>query len=204
MTKKKVVVALSGSGRTLLNLLKYGEENKSFEVVGVITSRKEVYGAEIARNYGIPLYFENFSKSFEASSDLSLWLESLQPDLIVLAGFLKIFPTRFEGGAKYPTVNIHPSLLPKFSGQGMYGAKVHEAVLQAHEKYSGASVHFVNEIYDEGPLLAQIKVEVLEEDSVESLAARVFEAECAMYPKVIVEVLKGNLPVERRPLLFNF
>ncbi len=204
MTKKKIVVALSGSGRTLLNLLKYGEENKSFEVVGVITSRKEVYGAEIARDFCIPLYYEKFSKSFEASSELSHWLQMLQADLIVLAGFLKIFPTRFEGGVSYPTVNIHPSLLPKFSGQGMYGQKVHEAVLQAHEKYSGASVHFVNEIYDEGPLLAQIKVRILDEDSVDTLASRIFEAECILYPKVIEEVLKGNLPAERRPLLFNF
>jgi len=204
MTKKKIVVALSGSGRTLLNLLKYAEENQSFEVVGVITSKKEAYGVEIARNYGIPVYCEKFSRSFEASSDLSLWLQMLEPQLIVLAGFLKIFPIHFEGGVEYPTVNIHPSLLPKFSGQGMYGLKVHTAVLQAHEKYSGASVHFVNEVYDEGPLLAQIKVEVLEEDSVDSLAARVFEAECAMYPKVIEEVLKGNLPAERRPLFFEF
>lgn len=201
---KKLVVALSGSGRTLKNLLNYAKEKESFEVVGVITSKKEAYGVQIAKDHGLPLYYEKFYRSSEATKELSLWLQTLQPDLIVLAGFLKIFPTHFLGGRSYQTMNIHPSLLPNFSGKGMYGNKVHEAVLEAKEKVSGASVHFVNEVYDEGPLLAQIEVPVLEGDSVESLSARVFKAECELYPRVIVETLKGNLPVERRPFLMKY
>lgn len=196
--KKNIVVALSGTGRSLKNLVEYTRNSDVFQVAGVVSSSKKALGLEIAREYGIEVFYESFSKSSVASPELSCWLRKKNPDLIALAGFLKVFPTKFPGNngewASYKTVNIHPSLLPKFSGKGMYGQKVHEAVLQAGEDFTGVSLHFVTDVYDEGPLIAQVKVPVKENDSVSRLSSRVFEAECKLYPYVIEGLLLGSLP----------
>lgn len=203
--KKKVVVALSGTGRSLKNLLDKSLESDDFEVCGVITSSQTVLGVKIAKDHGLDVYWEKFGRNNEASSELSQWLSKKNPDLIVLGGFLKIFPCLFstkKGKVAYPTINIHPSLLPKFAGRGMFGNRVHQAVLEAGETITGASVHVVTEIYDEGPLLAQIRVPVREKESVESLSSRVFEAECYLYPQVVKRVLTGELPQEK-PLIFT-
>lgn len=205
--KKRIVVALSGTGRSLENLLQYQKKHNTFEICGVITSTKKALGAKLAIERGIDLYWENFVHQNKASDELSLWLENKNPALIVLAGFVKIFPTSFKSLEKtqssYRVINIHPSLLPKFSGKGMYGTRVHKAVLEACEKHSGASVHFVNEVYDEGPLISQIRVPVLKGDRVEALSSRVFEAECKLYPKTIEELLTGKLPQEN-PRVFSY
>ena len=207
MSCGRVVVALSGSGRTLKNLISYQKENKSFDIVGVISSNPKAYGIEIAKEHGLEVYVEKFGTSSEASSELSSWLVKKKPDLIVLAGFLKVFPTSFQNSQEefcsYLTVNIHPSLLPKFSGKGMYGMKVHKAVLEAGENQSGASTHLVTEVYDEGPLLAQKTVSVHPEDSPEVLASRVFEAECQLYPPVIESLLEEALGLRKQKLKNN-
>ena len=190
----KIIVALSGSGRSLRNLLEHQRIHKSFEICGIISSNPTALGVSIAREHEIDVYCEKFKGSSEASIDLCHWLEEKKPNLIALAGFLKRFPTKFKSPElnQIKIINIHPSLLPKFSGKGMYGSKVHRAVLAEGEKETGASIHFVNHIYDDGPLISQRKVPVLINDTEEILAARVFEAECFLYPQTIEKILTKN------------
>lgn len=193
---KKIIVALSGSGRTFSNLLKHQKKHQSFEICGVITSNKNSLGAALAEKEGFEVYYEKFSMSSKASTELSNWIKAKKPSLIVLAGFLKIFPTNLGLEENLSIVNIHPSLLPKFSGKGMYGSRIHEAVLNAKEKETGASIHFVNHVYDGGPLISQVKVPVFEADTKESIAQRVFEAECVLYPKTIEKIMTKELPLK--------
>lgn len=195
----KIVVALSGTGRSLRNLIDYQNKNKSFEICGVISSKEKILGVTIARESNIDVYWEKFKTQNQASPELSAWLKEKKPNLIVLAGFLKVFPTDFADTRlnSIKILNIHPSLLPKFAGKGMYGNKVHHAVLEAGEKETGASIHLVNAVYDDGPLLAQSKVPVLDGDTIDSLAARVFEAECKLYPQTIEKILREEIKYER-------
>src|SRR5690606_6223368 len=122
-------------------------------------------GVELAKHYNLPLFCGNFTdSSLLPSQELIAWLKQVEADWIALAGFLKIFPTAFSEDVPWKDhiINIHPALLPAFSGKKMYGQYVHQAVLEAGVQETGASVHFVNERYDEGQIIAQIKVPVLE------------------------------------------
>ena len=201
--RPRVLVALSGSGRSLQNLISYQREHKSFELCGVISSSSKVLGVEIAKENNLEVFSAKFLRQAKASPELCHFIESKRPDLIVLAGFLKVFPTEFNSPYlnQIKVINIHPSLLPKHSGKGMYGQKVHEAVIKSEEKESGASIHEVTPVYDEGPLISQIKVPVLKEDTADSLAKRVFAAECLLYPKTIEYVLNYGLP--KKPLILE-
>ncbi len=151
----------------------------------VISNKAEAYGLERARQAGIPIHVvtkkdqpgEQFSQRiFDLVREANI-------DLICLAGFLQLLtiPDDFAGRV----LNIHPALLPKFGGHGMYGHHVHEAVLAAGEKVSGCTVHIATNEYDRGPILVQKQVPVLSDDTPDSLAARVFEAECEAYPEAI-------------------
>lgn len=186
----KVCVAISGSGRTLMNLIDH-EADHNYEVICVVGS-KTCTGLNFAKESQIPYYVHNFSN--EDENGLTRFLEEHNPDIIALAGFLKKWPL---GLSKNQTVlNIHPALLPKFGGKGMYGMNVHRSVIESGEKESGATIHFVSENYDEGRIVAQAKVSVDAQDSPELLAARVFEAECSLYPQVIHLLADGTLPLE--------
>lgn len=192
---KKVVVAVSGGGRSLKNLLFRQKNFGSFKVCGVISSKAECGGAELARSSNLPLLVESFSSHDVASDALSRWLHEIQPDLIVLAGFLKIFPVTFPGkDTGWMTINIHPSLLPAHGGKGFYGMRVHRAVLASGDQESGASIHQVSGRYDEGDLIAQVRVPVLKSDTPESLAGRVFDAECFLLPVTIHRLVTGHRP----------
>lgn len=186
----RIGVLLSGTGRTLENLMKY------HEISIVISSRKHVRGNEIAERAGIPLEIVTGQDHNNQTFDL---LRASWVDLVCLAGFLRhlIVPTDFEN----KIMNIHPSLLPSFGGQGMYGHHVHEAVLSKGCKVSGCTVHFVNNEYDSGPIIAQEAVPVLEEDTADTLAARVFEAECRLYPQAIQSFASGLTVSHGRVLL---
>ena len=119
------------------------------------------------------------------------------PQWIVLGGFLKLFPTDFSTTHPWRDniINIHPSLLPKFGGKGMYGDKVHKAVIASKEKKSGATVHFVNAKYDEGSIISQCEVPVFSDDCHESLGRRVFDAESFLYPQTLAALVNGKLPL---------
>ncbi len=193
--KEPIAIALSGSGRTLDNFLKC-EDSSHYKIVGVISSAIDCRGVTIARDHGVPLYCGIFSQpnAKENEHQIYRFLEEIGARWVALAGFLKIFPVRSSWEGRI--VNIHPALLPKFGGKGMYGMKVHAAVINAGEKESGATVHFVNSQYDEGRIIAQAALPVLISDSPDTLAHRVFEAECRLYPDVVNKLIRGDLPLK--------
>lgn len=189
-------VLISGSGTTLENLIEHSADgrlrNVRFELV--ISSRGSVRGVEIARRAELPLAIirkRDFADVSEFSQALTDALDAAHVDLVVMAGFLCLwrFPTRYAGRV----LNIHPALLPSFGGHGMYGLRVHRAVLAAGVTESGCTVHLADAEYDHGPIVAQARVPVRAGDTPESLAARVGEAERELYPQVIQGVADHGL-----------
>lgn len=193
----RIAVAVSGSGRSLANFLERQSREGGYEVVAVIASRPDCRAVSIAREAGLPLLVEDFSPArlAEVGTRLYPWLAEQRVDLVVLAGFLKLFP--LAAGWEKRILNIHPALLPKHGGRGMYGDRVHAAVLAARETQSGPTVHYVNERYDEGAIIEQAVVPVLPGDTAHTLADRVFAAECELYPRVVARLLSA--PPEKRP-----
>ena len=197
----KIAVLVSGGGTNLEAVLKAVESGDipDTEVVGVISNNEGAYALERAKNHGVPGFCIS-PKNFESRDDfhkaLLGKLDELAPDLIVLAGCLLKIPE--EMVKKYPRriVNIHPALIPAFSGKGFYGLKVHEKALERGVKITGATVHFVDEILDNGEIIAQKAVEVKINDTPEVLQKRVMEeAEWVILPGVIAEIAKGNIKI---------
>jgi phosphoribosylglycinamide formyltransferase 1 len=194
--RQSIVVAVSGGGRSLANLLALEAlPSTRFQVKGVIASNPECGGVKIAESAQLPVFVGRFSQKSLPSeaAALQIWLEAINPQLIVLAGFLKVFPILAPWAKSI--INIHPALLPKHGGKGMFGDRVHAAVLDAKEQVSGATTHFVTEKYDEGPIIAQIEVPVLPQDQVSDLATRVFAAECQLLPLTINKLIDATYPV---------
>ncbi len=189
----RVCVFISGGGRSLENLILYAD--KKYQIDGVISSNEKCLGNEIAKKYQIPLKIISFKKENRDQSVEEIYNSFVhwKIDWVVLAGFLKMFPMSEKFLAwQNKIINIHPALLPEFGGRGMYGSCVHEAVLRAKKKESGATVHFVNEKYDEGKIISQIRVPVLENDNEQSLAERVFKAECQLLPETLNKLVLGS------------
>jgi phosphoribosylglycinamide formyltransferase 1 len=191
MARARLVVLLSGGGRTLLNLLAAIEQGRlAAEIPLVISSRRDALGLERARAAGLatevlrPRDFPDIA-AFAAAQTRRILDE--RPDRVVMAGYLVHYPV--PAALQGRILNIHPSLLPRHGGQGLYGERVHAAVLAAGERETGCTVHVVDDEYDHGPIVAQRRVPVLPGDSVEALAARVFEAECELYPLAIARHL---------------
>lgn len=186
----KAAVLLSGSGRTLANFLeKIAAGSLPLEIVGVVSSRPGVRGVEIAQQAGIPCRVfrrKDFASVADHNAAINEWLAPRGVGLIILAGYLCFYvpPVGFGG----PVVNIHPALLPKYGGQGYYGDRVHQAVLDSGDTETGCTVHLVSDRYDEGAILGQQRVPVLPGDDVHTLADRVFAAECELYPAVLTRL----------------
>jgi len=190
-------VLLSGGGRTLLNFLEQIRAGTLPAEVAVVIASRECKGAERARNAGLETHVVPYKRmaDVQAYSDRIVeLLDAAQAELVCLAGFLSLWriPDRYAGRV----INIHPALLPRFGGQGMFGHHVHEAVLAAGCKVSGCTVHFVTNEYDAGPIIVQRCVPVLEGDTPDTLAARVFEQECLAYPEAIRLFAAGRLRIE--------
>jgi len=202
-------VLISGGGTTLENLVAKGKAGEvPAEVKVVISSRADAYGLIRAKNHGIDHYVVPSRKYRPVgqppdwvgmSAEICKLLDRYEVDLVVLAGFMCQFviPPRYEGRV----MNIHPALLPGFCGPGLYGHKVHEAVLEHGVKVSGCTVHFADQRYDHGPIIIQRPVPVLDDDTPETLAQRVFAEECIAYPEAIRLFAEGRLKVEGRRVL---
>lgn len=196
----QLAILLSGSGTTLQNLVdRIGDGSLNARIVTVIASRPGIKGIDRAREAGLPCHLveaAKYSDVCEFSRNVFAICEQAQAELICLAGWLSLLdiPPAFDGRI----MNIHPALLPSFGGKGMYGRRVHQAVLDHGCKISGCTVHFVDREYDAGPIILQRACPVLEDDTAESLAHRVFEEEKIAYPQAIQMFHEGRLKIEGR------
>lgn len=184
---KKIAILASGEGTNAERIIRYFTGHPTVKVAVIITNKAEAGVIRRAKNLQIPVEFIPASAFREGKA--TEVLRQYETDFVVLAGFLLRIPDDML--ASYPDriVNIHPSLLPKFGGKGMYGSKVHEAVLAAGEKESGITIHYINEHYDEGAIILQAQCPVIEGDTPDKLANRVHQLEYEHYPKVIEQLL---------------
>ncbi len=193
---KKIVIFASGSGTNFQAVIDaVARQSLHACVSGLVTDNPQAGAIERAKKSNIPVKVLRAGDypGYEAYTEaLIALLDEWEPDLIVLAGYLKKIPV--EVIRRYPNriINIHPSLLPKYGGRGFYGIKVHQAVIAAAEKESGCSVHLVTEHYDEGPVLAQTRVNVSPDDTPESLQRKILEQEHQLLPRVIHHLLTST------------
>ena len=181
-----MAVLLSGTGRTLDNFyerINNGSMQGSIEVV--ISNQKGVLGLEKAEKYGYPAFH---AAGNDAINEI---ISQHDVELVLLAGFLKLYSP--PQNLMKAVINIHPSLIPSFCGDGFYGMKVHRAVHQRGVKVSGCTVHFANEVYDEGPIILQKPVMIDDDDTPENIATKVFDAECEAFPEAINRVCEKGI-----------
>ncbi len=195
----KLAVLISGSGRTLKNFIDLGGDDWPVEVELVVSSSSEAGGLQFAREAGIAcvvLERSDYESADEYGEAIFSVCRDAEVDLVAMAGFLKLatIPADFVNRV----VNIHPSLIPAFCGRGMYGHRVHQAVLDYGAKVTGVTVHFVDNQYDNGPIIWQQPVPVFDDDTTDTLAARVFETERDAYPRVLAHIAAGQVNVEGR------
>jgi formyltetrahydrofolate-dependent phosphoribosylglycinamide formyltransferase len=195
--KLRLLVLISGAGTTLRNLIdKIAAGQLRAEITAVVSSSRVAKGLHHAAAANIPASIiepKLFATPVDFSGAVFNRCRDAKADLVVMGGWLKLLmiPPDFAGRV----INIHPALIPSFCGKSMYGPRVHEAVLIAGAKVSGCTVHFVDDHYDNGPIISQRAVPVLDGDTPDSLAARVFAAECELYPQVINWLADGILPL---------
>jgi phosphoribosylglycinamide formyltransferase-1 len=184
---KKIALLASGSGSNAENIVRYFENKEGVEFPLILSNKADAYVHERAKKLHIPS-FTIGKTGFENGEALQL-LQEHQIDLIVLAGFLLKVPENLLKAYPGKIINIHPALLPKYGGKGMYGSHVHEAVVAHKETESGITIHYVNEQYDEGTIIFQTKCKVLPSDSPEQVAAKVHALEYQYFPEVIEKLV---------------
>ncbi|WP_017730040.1 phosphoribosylglycinamide formyltransferase [Nafulsella turpanensis] len=185
----KIAIFASGSGTNAERFFEYFKDSSLAEVALLACNNKEAYVLERAKRHQVPVQlFSN--QEIKAGEPVVQKLKEARIDFIVLAGFLRLIPAELV--AEYPQriVNIHPALLPKWGGKGMYGMRVHEAVRAAGEKEAGISIHYVNEAYDEGDIIFQASCPVEPEDGPAEIAQKVHRLEYAHYPRVVEKLLR--------------
>lgn len=202
MSKLRLGVLVSGGGSNLQSIIDHCNSGYlPAEVVIVISSKEEVYALERAKRHNIPSFVVNpktFPTKTAYEDEMIRLLNSFKVDLIVLAGFLRVLSPHFVNTFQGKIMNIHPSLIPAFCGEGYYGEKVHKAVLDYGVKITGVTVHFVDEGADTGPIILQRAVPVLDNDTPETLAERVLQEEHKIYPEAIKLYALGRLQVQGR------
>ena len=184
---KKVLLFASGAGSNVENIIQYFADTVEVTIVGVFTNNPNAKVLEKAKKYNVPTLI--FNKQELNEGFVLNKIKELEPDLLVLAGFLWKFPAHII--AKYPNkiINIHPALLPKYGGKGMYGMNVHNAILENKEKETGITIHYVNENYDEGEFIFQQKVNIEDCASADEIASKIHELEHEHFPKIIHNLL---------------
>ncbi len=196
-------VLISGGGTTLQNFLDHIQDGwLSAEIAVVIASRPDCGGVAKARSAGLRsevVARREFAETASFSRAIFDHLRNAKVDLVALSGFLSLI--EIPDDYRFRVLNIHPALVPAFCGKGFYGHRVHESALARGVKVSGCTVHFADNEYDHGPIIAQHCVPVLENDTPETLAGRVFAAECELYPACIQLFVEGKLSIEGRRVL---
>src|SRR5258708_1541528 len=184
MNKSRLAIFASGSGSNAEAIMNYFQNHPQIEVAALVSNNTDAAALERARRFNLPSRVFDKNQFLECEEVIE-WLNENKISHIVLAGFLLLIPGKLISAFPNRIINIHPALLPKFGGKGMYGMKVHEAVITAKEKETGITVHLVNALYDEGKILAQFRCSVLPTDDASSVAEKVLLLEHRHYPKVI-------------------
>lgn len=187
--KSKIAIFASGSGTNAEEIMKYFQNHPAAEVVLLLSNKPEAFALERAKKFNIPTL--TFDRNQWRESEIVLsWLQEKQVTHVVLAGFLWLIPAYLIKAYPNQIINIHPALLPKYGGKGMYGMKVHEAVRAANETESGITIHAVNEHYDEGEIILQAKCSVAPTDSPQDIANKIHKLEYEHFPKAIESWIK--------------
>ncbi|NNU34750.1 phosphoribosylglycinamide formyltransferase [Mucilaginibacter sp. S1162] len=187
--KKRIAIFASGSGSNAQKIMEHFKRSAEAEVVLILTNNPQAYVLQRADNFEIPSHV--FTRNeFYNSDDVIRMLKTLQVDLIVLAGFLWLVPQSLLAAFPNKIINLHPALLPKYGGKGMYGDNVHKAILDAGEEESGITIHFVNEQFDEGEIIHQSKFKIEPGDNLEMVKFKGQQLEHLHFPKVIENLLK--------------
>ncbi|WP_282122832.1 phosphoribosylglycinamide formyltransferase [Algibacter mikhailovii] len=185
---KRIVIFASGSGSNAENLISFFRKNNNASVIQVLCNNPKAKVLDRAKNLKVSsLTFNRIA--FYKTNDVLNILKASKPDLIVLAGFLWKFPENILNAFPNQVINVHPALLPKFGGKGMYGMHVHKAVVDNKETKTGITIHYVNEHYDEGGTIFQATCEVSSTDTAEDVAAKIHELEMEHFPKVVESLL---------------
>ncbi|HSD15490.1 MAG TPA: phosphoribosylglycinamide formyltransferase [Flavobacterium sp.] len=184
---KKIVIFASGAGSNAENIIAHFKNSNTANVVAVLTNNASAKVIERAENHGVSAFV--FNKTELSDGTVSQKINALQPDLIVLAGFLLMFPKEIIENYPDKVINIHPALLPKYGGKGMYGMKVHQSVLESDDSETGITIHYVNEKYDEGAVIFQATTIVEDCTTAEEIAQKVHELEYKHFPEVIEKLI---------------
>ena len=206
---KKIAVFVSGGGSNFIAIHRQIIQGNILGKIVIVFSNNPNCGAiKFAEENSIPIFIINAVRYPNPHTRDDLLLGTClkaEIDLICLAGFMKILPQNIVKHYEYKILNIHPGLLPEFGGKGFYGTRVHEAVINTGKRESGATVHFVDEIYDHGPIILQKKVEVMETDTPESLAARVLKLEHELFPEVVKAFCENKIIMENnKPKILEY
>jgi len=185
---KNIAIFASGSGTNARNIAEYFSHHEDIRVSLILANKPDAYVLERAKLLGIPSVVFNRMDFYESDRVLEILYEH-HIDYIILAGFLWFIPENILRAYPRRIINIHPALLPKHGGKGMYGDKVHQSVIQAGDKRTGISIHFVNDHYDEGEIIFQDSFEIQPDDTAESIAQKVHALEYKHFPRVIEEVV---------------
>lgn len=189
---KNIIVFASGSGSNAENIIRFFDKTPNVKVSWLLSNNPEAYALKRAEMLNVStMVFDR--TAFRDSDQVLNFLTGCQPDLIVLAGFLWLVPEKIVKAFPNRIVNIHPALLPNYGGKGMYGDKVHQAVIANQEKESGITIHYVDEHYDEGNIIFQATCKITSEDTPDSLAEKIHALEHEHFPKVIESLLDLTL-----------
>ena len=186
---KKIAVFASGSGSNAEKIIEYFQEKPVARVEIILSNKKDAFVLERAKKFNIPTYVFDRQEFYNTDKIIEL-LSGHQVDLIVLAGFLWLVPGNLLINYPNRIVNIHPALLPKYGGKGMFGMRVHDAVVANNESNSGITIHYINERYDEGDIIFQAKCPINPSESADAVAQKVHALEYEHFPRVIEEILQ--------------
>jgi phosphoribosylglycinamide formyltransferase-1 len=185
---KRIVIFASGGGTNAENLIKFFQNSDNASVIQILCNNPHAKVLDRAKNLKVSALSFN-RVAFSKTEDVLNILKASKPDLIVLAGFLWKFPEFIINAFPNKVINVHPALLPKYGGKGMYGMHVHEAVVANKESETGITIHYVNENYDEGAIIFQAKCDVTSQDTAKDVANKIHELEMEHFPKVVATLL---------------
>lgn len=187
--KKRIAIFASGSGSNAQKLMEHFKRSNEIEIALVLTNNPDAYVLQRADNFEIPSHIFDKHEFYKTDEIIDL-LKNLDIDFIVLAGFLWLIPQNLLNAYPGRIVNIHPALLPKFGGKGMFGDRVHHAVMAAQEHEGGITIHYVNENYDEGEYIYQARYKIEKDDSLEMIKFKGQQLEHLHYPKIVETLVK--------------